>query len=57
MMEETTVNVVFEARARMAEVRVNEPEDSVVTEMIKQFIQAKMLGMTRYFQTRTLGTF
>ena len=33
---EITIDFIFQARVKMTEVRVNEPEDSIVTEMIKQ---------------------
>ena len=38
---EMTIDLVFQARAKMAEERVNGPEDSIATEMIKQLAQEK----------------
>ena len=44
---EITVDLFLRARARMAEERVNGPEDSVVTEMTKQHPQEKMFEITK----------
>ena len=40
----------------MAEEKVNGPEGSVLTEMIKQLLRAKMYGITtKYLQARFMG--
>ena len=50
-MLELQVDLVVTARAKMAEEKVNGPEDSFVTETIKQLPQEKMYEITNCFQT------
>ena len=50
-----TIDLVLQARAKMAEERVNGPEDSIVSEMVKQVPQENMYEITRCFQVRFLG--
>ena len=40
---EITIDLVLQARAKMAESKVNVPEDSIVSEMIKQLPTSKIL--------------
>ena len=54
-IEEITIDMVLRARARMAEEQVNGPEDSVVTEIVKEFPQEKILEITKSCQKRFTG--
>ena len=52
---EITIDLVFQARAKMAENKVNGQKDSVVSEMIKQLPQEIIHEITRCFQERLMG--
>ena len=56
-MAPSTVDLVLDThtRAKMAEERVNDPEDSIVSEMIKQLPQDKLYEMTKCFQDSFMG--
>ena len=47
---EMTIDFVLRAKARVSEEKVNGPEDSDVTEMIKELSQEKIYQITRCFQ-------
>ena len=51
---EITIELVLQARAKMADNKVNGPEDSTVSEMIKQPPQEKKYEITRCFQDRSV---
>ena len=46
-IEEITIDMVLRAQARMAEEQVSGPEDSVVTAIVKEFPQEKILEITK----------
>ena len=52
---EITVDLVLQARAKMADNKVNGPDDAVVSEMIKQLPWEKIYTITRWFQERFMG--
>ena len=52
MVAENTIDLVRQARAKMAENKVDGTEDSCVSEMIKQLSQEKIYEITRCFQKR-----
>ena len=52
---EITVDLVLQARAKMSENKVNEPEVAVVSEMIKQLPREKIYIFTKCFQERFMG--
>ena len=49
-----TIDLVLQARAKMAENKVNGPEDSIASEVIKQLPQENFLEITRCFQDRCM---
>ena len=52
---EITVDPVLQARAKMSDNKVHGPEDTVVSEMIKQLPMEKIYTMTRCFQERFMA--
>ena len=54
-MAEITIDLVLQARAKMSENKVNGPEDTVASEMIKQLPQEKIYIITKCFQERPVG--
>ena len=47
---EITIDLVLQARAKMSENKVNGPEDSIVSEMNKQWPQENIYEITRCLQ-------
>ena len=45
------MDLVVTARAKIAEEKVNGPDDSVVPETMKQLLQEKIYDITKCFQT------
>ena len=52
---EVTVDLFLQVRAKMADNKVNGPEDAVVSEMIKEVPLEKIYTITRCFQERFMG--
>ena len=52
---EITVDLVFQAKAKMSDNKVNRPEDTVASEMIKQLPLEKVYTITKCFQERFMG--
>ena len=52
---EITVDLVLQARAKIADNKVNGPEDTVVCEMMKQLPLEKIYTITKCFQERFMG--
>ena len=52
---EITVDLILQARAHMSDNKVNGPEDTVVSEIIKQLPLEKIYIITRCFQERFMG--
>ena len=52
---ETTVDLVFQARAKMSDNKVNGPENAVVSELIKQLPSENIHTITKCFQKRFTG--
>ena len=52
---EITIDMVLLAGAKVSQNKVNGPEDAMVSETIKQFLQEKMYEITRCFQDRFVG--
>ena len=50
-----SVDLVLQARAQMADNKVNGPEDSVVSEMIQQLPLEKIDVTARHLQERFMG--
>ena len=52
---EITIDLVLQSRAKMSDNKVNGPEDTVVSEMIKQLLLEKIYTITKFFQERFMG--
>ena len=52
---EITIDLVSHARAKMSENKVIGPQDSIVSEMVKQLLHEKVYEITRCFQDRSMG--
>ena len=52
---EITSDLVLQAKAKLSDNKVNEPEDVIVSEMIKRLPVEKIYTLARCFQERSVG--
>ena len=52
---EVTVDLVFQARAKLSDNKIKGPEDAIVSEMIKRLPMEKIYSVVRCFQERFIG--